>query len=355
MAAHKVPKICAVTGGSGFVGRRLVEMLVDRGAQRVVSFDIAPKPTKWIDPKYDSSVEYIQGNLTDQKSVTAAFKGVECVFHIAALVGPYHPVELYEEVNYTGTLHVIQACKELGIRKIVMSSSPSTRFDGGDINGKTEDELPIRPPGQFLQAYAETKAKGEMAMRKACDGVNLLTIAVAPHQVYGPRDMLFLHNFLKTTRLRIFGSGKNKCSCTHVDNYCHGLILGERALYPGSPALGKFYIVTDGPPQLLWDVIDNARVAMGSVSLRDKFSLPYWFIMPLAHACNVVGWVLGRKFKLTPFSVKMMVINRYFIIDAAKRDLGYEPVISFENGWASTIDWFKENWLPEYKSGNYNN
>jgi nucleoside-diphosphate-sugar epimerase len=68
--------------------------------------------------------------------------------------------------------------------------------------------------------------------------------------VYGPRDMLFLHNMLKTRMLRIFGHGKNKCSFTHVDNYCHALILGEKALYKGSPALGKFYIATDGPPQV---------------------------------------------------------------------------------------------------------
>lgn len=73
------------------------------------------------------------------------------MFHIAALVGPYHPQELYYKVNYEGTLNVIDACKTLGIRKIVMSSSPSTRFDGKDINGLREDQLSIRPKGQFLQ------------------------------------------------------------------------------------------------------------------------------------------------------------------------------------------------------------
>ena len=77
-------------------------------------------------------------------------------------------------------------------------------------------------------------------MSAACDGGKLLTVAIAPHQVYGPRDMLFLHNFLVARKkLRIIGTGKNKISMTHVDNYCHGLILGEQALYPGSPALGK--------------------------------------------------------------------------------------------------------------------
>eukprot|EP00964_Phaeocystis_antarctica_P128062 scaffold91791_cov60-Phaeocystis_antarctica.AAC.2 len=75
-----------------------------------------------------------------------------------------------------------------------------------------------------------------------------MTVAVAPHQVYGPRDNLFLPNMLETAgtgRLRIFGEGKNRICFTHNDNYCHGLILAERTLYEGSPALGKFYIITD--------------------------------------------------------------------------------------------------------------
>ena len=62
----------------------------------------------------------------------------------------------------------------------------------------------------------------------------LLTVAIAPHQVYGPRDTLYLPNFMETAatgKLRVFGNGQNKVCFTYVDNYCHGLILGERALY----------------------------------------------------------------------------------------------------------------------------
>ena len=82
-------------------------------------------------------------------------------------------VEMYMKVNYEGTLNVINACKSLGIKKIVMSSSPSTRFDGKDINGKRESELVI--PETFLQEYAESKARGEEACMAACDGKDPLT------------------------------------------------------------------------------------------------------------------------------------------------------------------------------------
>lgn len=165
------PLVCLVTGGSGFVGQRLVEMLVERGAKKVISFDISPKPK---DALESAKIQYVQGDLTSFADVTAACAGVDCVYHIAALVGPYHPKEAYRKVNYEGTLNVIEACKANGIKKIVMSSSPSTRFPYPDpnIEGLTEDQLVVINNGQytpvFLQPYAETKALGEKAVRDAC-------------------------------------------------------------------------------------------------------------------------------------------------------------------------------------------
>ena len=102
---------CTVTGGMGFVGRRLVEMLVERGAERVVAFDIAPKPA---DASDDPRVVWMQGDLTSPSDVEKACRGSECVWHIAALVGPYHPLEaghgstltpqVYREIARTRTL-----------------------------------------------------------------------------------------------------------------------------------------------------------------------------------------------------------------------------------------------------------
>ena len=352
------------------MGQRLVEMLVERGSKRVVSFDIAPAPK---DARRCPEIEYIQGDLTNPEHVLKACKGVDCVYHIAALVGPYFPKDAYYKVNYEGTLNVLNACKQLNIKKIVMSSSPSTRFPYPDPNvaGLTEEELFQMNGGDFapvfLQPYAETKALGEALVRKACGSKqdDLLTIAVAPHQVYGPRDALFLPSLLSTAatgRLRVFGNGENLISFCHVDNYCHGLILGEEALYPNSPALGKFYIITDGPEQKFWKVLDQAVVAMGFVSLFSKMKLPTWFMMALAYIVVFVGdaysfvsgtpkHVVNKSLKLNPFAVKMLVIHRYFDISAAKRDLKYEPLIRFEDGWKQTIEWFQANWLPTVKAG----
>jgi nucleoside-diphosphate-sugar epimerase len=142
--------------------------------------------------------------------------------------------------------------------------------------------------------------------------------------------------------------GTNKCSFCHVDNYCHGLILGERALVPSGRALGRFYIVTDGPPQDFWRVLDVALVAVGCRSVFAKTRLPKWFILPIAYLATLIGLLLRRKFKLNPFAARMLMIHRWFDIEASKRDLGYEPVIQFEQGWADTVEWFRTVWAPQH-------
>jgi len=355
----KPPKVCVVTGGTGFVGQRLVEMLIERGATRVVSFDIVPPPAScWKHP----AIEYVVGDITDQVAVEKACAGAGCVWHIAAAVGPFHPKPLYRKVNYEGTLNVIAACKKHKIPKLVMASSPSTRMNGSDLDGLTEAQLPTLPMAAYLQDYAETKALGERACTQAsCD--KLLTCAVAPHQVYGPRDNLFLPNVLEAAgsgKLRIFaksstGWGRNKVCFTHVDNYCHGLILAEKALKRKSPVAGQFYIVTDGDTHthkegygLFWEELDHVVVAMGFTSLWSKFKLPYWFLMLLAYICVLVGWMMGKKLKLNPFNVKVLTMHRWFSIDAATKDLQYQPIVHFKDGWKDTAVWFKAHWLPGF-------
>jgi nucleoside-diphosphate-sugar epimerase len=135
--------------GSGFVGQRLVEMLVERGAKYVVSFDRyfwslhalhpetlilvvrflelspllvlavifrAPTPKGAMECP---EIKYVQGDLTKKEDVVNACEGVDCVFHIAALVGPYYPDAAYEAVNYGGTVNVIEACKAHKVPKLV--------------------------------------------------------------------------------------------------------------------------------------------------------------------------------------------------------------------------------------------
>jgi len=345
---------------------RLVEMLIERGAEQVIAFDVVPRDRvygAWSHPR----IEWVTGDISNPSDVDKCFcKGADCVWHLAAAVGPFHKPHVYRKVNYEGTINVIAACKAYKIPKLVFSSSPSTRFRGSlwrrpNIDGATEDGLPPLPLTSYMQRYAETKAMGEMAVSAVVnDGSGLLVVSVAPHQVYGPRDNQFLPNVLEaagTGKLRPFGTGGNRVCFTHVDNYAHGLILAERQLYPGSTVLGKFYIVTDGQTHssttrvsyvLLWEAINQAVVGVGFQSLSEKWKLSFPFLYVIALMGEIVAWILGVTFKLNVFNVFVMTMHRWFKIDAAERDLKYTPIIPFEEGWRDTIDWFRICWRPAF-------
>jgi nucleoside-diphosphate-sugar epimerase len=350
-----------VTGASGFVGARLVEILLERGSKTVFAFDITA-PSEELSKRFAKVQETTggkiiclsqsEGDLCSDAAVEAAFKKVDkidVVYHMGALVGPFHSKQAYYEVNYKGTLRIVENCKKFKVPKFVYSCSPSTRFTGGDVAGLREEQCPI--PKTFMAEYAETKAMGEVEVNKACCD-EFMTVSVAPHQVYGPYDALFLPKLLETCgtgRLRIFGNGRSIISVCHVDNYCHGLICGADALYKGSPALAKYYVVTDDHPVSIWKIVNEAGMAMGFADLEKKFHLPLWLLYSVAAVCSFITMLTGKQFKLKYFTVKMLVIHRYFDITNAKRDLQYKPLISFEDGWASTIEWFKVNWLPKWK------
>jgi len=138
---------CLVTGSSGLVGCRLVSMLLDRGCREVVAFDLR-EPGEGIKEGWErrGKVTVVVGDLArmeDLEDAVGGGGGIDCVYHIGALVGPFHPKEMFLKVNYEGTKNVVELCRKRGIPKIVFSSSPSTRFDGGDVRGLREDQLRV--------------------------------------------------------------------------------------------------------------------------------------------------------------------------------------------------------------------
>ena len=87
----------------------------------------------------------------------------------------------------------------------------------------------------------------------------------------------------------------------------------------------------------------------GFPSLWAKAHYPVWLLTPVAYVCLALGWLLGTTLKLNPFNVRVLVMHRWFDIAAAEADLGFAPIIAYEEGWQETIAWFREHWLPTYE------
>lgn len=141
-------KRALVTGGGGFLGSRIVQLLIDKGVtvrtlQRSDNSD-----------QEQSGVEFLRGDIKDQLTVINAAKGCDVIFHVAAKAGVWGDYEDYYQTNVTGTKNVIDACLSHTIHKLIYTSSPSVIFSGGNEENINES---IPYPDHFLTAYQKTK------------------------------------------------------------------------------------------------------------------------------------------------------------------------------------------------------
>ncbi len=168
-----------VTGGGGFLGRYIVEHLRARGDEvRVLARGEYPELKAL-------GVSCVRGDVRDRAAVSQAAANCETVFHVAAVPGIWGSWKHFYGVNTQGTLNVIEACRERGVRRLVYTSSPSVVFDGTPHLG-TDETAPY--PQRYLCHYPHTKALAEQAVLATNGRDGLLTCALRPHLIWGPRD-----------------------------------------------------------------------------------------------------------------------------------------------------------------------
>lgn len=327
-------KRCIVIGGSGFLGRHLVEKLLDRGY--VVSvFDIHQN--------YElPNVTFYQGDLCDKQALLAALKDVSLVFHCASPSPASDNKDLFERVNIQGTRTVIQACKEAGVQKMVLTSSASVVFEGKDIkNGKEVLPYAKKP----IDYYTQTKVEQEKLVLEAWDRESgFLTVAIRPHGIFGPRDPQLVPILVDTARRGkmkfIIGDGTNLVDFTFVENVVHGHILAAESLRADSPICGKAYHITNDEPIRFWDFMSEILVGLGYPA--PHYHLPYMFVYGLALLLWVLSLLLSPliSFKptFTPMRVALAGTHHYYSCERAKEDMGYAPIVSLKEGIKRTVE-----------------
>jgi nucleoside-diphosphate-sugar epimerase len=314
-----------VTGGGGFLGGAIVHRLLARGDQ---ARSLSRRRYADLDAL---GVAQHQGDVADAGAVAEAAKGCDTVFHVAARAGLGGRYRDYHRTNVAGTENMLAACRRLGIRRLVCTSSPSVVFDGRDMEGVNES-APY--PAHYLAAYPQTKALAEQAVR-AANGPELATVALRPHLIWGPGDNHLVPRLLaraRAGRLRRIGRDSKLIDSVYIDNAAEAHLLAADRLFPGSPIAGKVYFITNGEPLPVWDLVNRILAAAGLGPVTR--SVPF----PIAYG---VGWVLEKAFALlggereppmTRFLASELTTAHWFDITAARRDLGYEPQVSIAEG-----------------------
>lgn len=306
-------KTYLVTGGAGFIGSHVVEALVKAGNRVRVVDNFSTGKRANLDGVRDG-IDLLEFSITEREPLNEAMQGVDYVFHIAALASVPRSVADplgSNDNNVTGTLNVLLAARDAGVKRVVYSGS-SSAYGDSDAEYKAED-LPAHP----LSPYAVAKLAAEHYCQAFSTVYGMETVTVRYFNVFGPRqDPLstyaavipkFITLMLRGEAPQIEGDGLQSRDFTYIDNVVHGNLLACHT--PG--VSGEMFNIAVGGNINLLDMVAELNRLLGT-HIEPEFVAP------------------------RPGDVKHSRAS----IDKAQRMLGYEPVVSFEDGLARTLAWY---------------
>jgi nucleoside-diphosphate-sugar epimerase len=330
---------CLITGASGFVGGHLVEACVGRGW----NVRALVRPSSDIRLLEQHPVTLIRGDLADAAAVREALQGVEVVFHCAAKVGDWGPVEEYRAINVEALRGLLEACCNTRLQRFVHFSSLGV-YAARHHYGTDETEA---LPAHHIDGYTQSKVEAEQLVRHyhRRHTHSLNAIILRPGFIYGPRDRTLMPKLLENLRqrnVRYIGGGKRAMNCIYIGNLVEAALLA--AENPGPETIGQVYNLTDGEFVSKRRFIETIVQGMGLPRPR-PVSVPLW-------AARVMAWWMEsgarkknspRPPRLTQGRLKLFGLNLDFSIEKARRELDYRPRWTFDEGMAQTVAWYKQN------------
>lgn len=322
---------CLVIGGAGMLGYEIVQQLLDEGYYvRVLD----------INPVEIDGAEVIVGDITNKETVENACKDIDTVFQTAAAVwNPDLTKEIYDKVNIEGNRNVVEACFNHGVSRLVYTSTLDVVVDGKKPIIYGDESLPY-PKKTPKDHYSRTKIVAEKEAI-AANGVNgLLTCALRPVGMYGPRDKYHIANIIEVAKGKNnikLGDGSACFSHVYSENAAHAHILAAKNLHADSLVPGECYFIADHQPaNNLFAFMEPYLKALDlPVPTR---SIPY----RLAYFLSFFAEIFAPKSNFNRFAVVQTCIDHTFVSDKAERDFGYKPIVSKKEAFNKTVEWFRE-------------
>ena len=316
-----------VTGGSGFIGGRLIRRLVADG----LKVRALARSDRAADAVREAGAEPVRGDLDDVAALRRGATGTEVVFHSAAKVEDWGDPRDFERINVRGTSNVVDAARAAGARRVVHVGTEAALLVGRPLVA-ADESLPLRPDSPVL--YSASKARAEAAVLTARPGVE--TVVVRPRFVWGAGDTTLLPQIVAQMRAGQWawiGGGRHRTATTHVDNTVEGLVLAAtRGRDRG------VWFVTDGGSVVFRDFVSELARTQGVEP--GGVSIP----APIARAVGVAAEGLWRALALpgrpplTRFATWVASDECTISIARAREELGYEPIRTRDEGLAELRD-----------------
>ncbi len=301
-----------VTGGAGFIGSNLVDALLARGDEVVVLDDLSTGYRENVNP----DAQLVRGDVSDPAVVDAAVKGCDLVFHQAAHRAVFRSVEhplATNRANVDGTLNLLVAARDAGVRRFVYASSSSV-YGGAEIR-PTPETAPLVP----RSPYAVSKLAAEHYARVFYELFDLETVSLRYFNVFGPRQRpdsqyaavipLFIEAFRTHSAPEVHGDGLQSRHFAYIEDVVVANLLAAEA--PADRAAGRAYNIGGGQPCSLLDLLAELEAIMGPTKTPNFTE---------ARAGDVK--------------------HTFADLSAAGSDLGYHPKVGVHEGLERTVRWF---------------
>lgn len=309
-------ELSLVTGGAGFIGSHLVEDLVRSGRPVRVLDDFSTGLRSNLAP-FASSIDVIEGTLTDPETVARAVQNVGVIYHLGALASVARSVEtplVSHAACATATVHVLDAARKAGVRRVVYAGSSSAYGGASGLGGQTESLMPCAK-----SPYAAAKLAGEMYMQAFAASYGIETVRVRFFNIFGPRQRsdspysgviaLFIAAMARGDNPTVQGDGLQARDFTYVANAVQALQKAAEA----PDVSGDVFNVGTGNTTTVLDLVAALNRILGT-DLEPHFTPPR------------TGDVRFSKAD----------------IRRTREELGYDPTVSFEEGLRRTVQWYLE-------------